>query len=163
MSYLFHRSPRPPSSVAMNNETNPDFGLISGGLRLVVVGPEWASRFITERDQLSAALGAAAIDIQHIGSTAVAGILAKPILDIAAAIETFDGGHSLVPHIIMLGYDYRGECGIPRRHYFVRGEPLRTHHLHVLEHRSAQWAAHLRFRATSWRRTSLMLGRPYGP
>lgn len=82
----------------MNNESNPDIGLISGGLRLVVVGPEWASRFTTERCQLSAALGAAAIDIQHIGSTAVAGILAKPILDIAVAIEAFDvGGSSSLP------------------------------------------------------------------
>jgi len=132
--------------MAMNNEIHPDFGLISGELRLIVVGPEWASRFATERDQLSATLGAAVIDIQHIGSTAVTGILAKPILDIAVAIEAFEGGHSLVPNIVALGYDYRGEYGIPRQHYFVRGAPLRTHHLHVVEHRSAQWADHLRFR-----------------
>ena len=132
--------------MALKNATQPDFGLRSGELRLVVVGPEWASRFATERDRLSAALGALVIDIQHIGSTAVAGILAKPILDIAVAIEAFEDGHPLVPKIVALGYDYRGEYGVRRRHYFVRGAPLRTHHLHVLEHRSAQWEAHLRLR-----------------
>lgn len=146
MSYHFHRSPQPSSSEAMDIETHSEFGLISSVLQLVVVGREWASRFATERDQLWAALGTAVIDIQHIGSTAVAGILAKPVLDIAVAIESFEGGHSLVPNIVALGYDYRGEYGIPRRHYFVRGTPLRTHHLHVLEHGSAHWAAHLRFR-----------------
>jgi GrpB-like predicted nucleotidyltransferase (UPF0157 family) len=123
-----------------------DFGLVSGELRLAVVGPEWARRFATERERISVALGAAALDIQHVGSTAVPGILAKPILDIAVAVRTFELGYPLVPLLIELGYEYRGENGIARRHYFVRGVPKRTHHLHVLEPGSAQLSRHLGFR-----------------
>jgi len=123
-----------------------DFGLNPGELRLVPVGPEWGLRFSAERDRLSTALGTAAIDIQHVGSTAVPGILAKPILDIAVAIQSFGNGHPLVPLLVALGYEYRGEYGIARRHYFVHGAPRRTHHLHMLEQHSADWERHIRFR-----------------
>lgn len=124
----------------------PDFGLRSDELRLVPVGPEWAQRFSSERSRLFAALRDAALDIQHIGSTAVSGISAKPILDIAIAIRSYESGHVLVPRLEALGYRYRGENGIPRRHYFVLGAPRRTHHVHVLEHDSAEWRRHLAFR-----------------
>lgn len=128
------------------NIHTPDFGLNPGELRLVAVGPEWALRFSAERDRLSAILGSAATDIQHIGSTAVPGILAKPILDIAVAIQAFDDGHQLAPLLGALGYEYRREHGIPRRHYFVRGTPRRTHHLHMLEQHGTEWVRHIRFR-----------------
>lgn len=124
----------------------PDFGLRSDELQLVPVGPEWAQRFSSESSRLSAALGAAALDIQHIGSTAIPGISAKPILDIAIAIRSYESGHALVPRFETLGYRYRGENGIPRRHYFVLGALRRTHHVHVLEQDSAEWRRHLAFR-----------------
>lgn len=117
-----------------------------GELRLVAAGREWTLRFSDERERLSAALGPAVIDIQHVGSTAVPGVYAKPILDIAVAIGSFESGHPLVPVLVGLGYEYRGENGIPRRHYFVRGTPLRTHHLHMLEMQSREWAGHIGFR-----------------
>jgi GrpB-like predicted nucleotidyltransferase (UPF0157 family) len=123
-----------------------NFGLRSDELQLVRVSPEWATRFSSESGRLSAALGSAALDIQHVGSTAIPGISAKPILDIAIAIRSYEGGHALVPRLEALGYRYRGENGIPRRHYFVLGAPRRTHHVHVLEHDSAQWRRHLTFR-----------------
>lgn len=123
-----------------------DFGLDPGELRLEPVGPQWALRFSEERDRISAALGPAALDIQHVGSTAVPGILAKPILDIAVAIQAFESGYVLVHLLEAIGYQYRGENGIPRRHYFVRGAPRRTHHLHVLEQSGAAWGQHIRFR-----------------
>jgi GrpB-like predicted nucleotidyltransferase (UPF0157 family) len=61
-------------------EVNPpsDFGLLSGELRFVTVGLEWRQRSEEERDRLSNALGRAALDIQHIGSTSVPGIGAAP-------------------------------------------------------------------------------------
>ena len=117
-----------------------------GELRLVTVGPEWVLRFSAEQDRLSTALGAVVLDIQHVGSTAVPGILAKPILDIAVAIQSLEDGYPLVPLLVALGYEYRGEYGIPRRHYFVHGTPRRTHHLHILEHHSADWHRHILFR-----------------
>jgi GrpB-like predicted nucleotidyltransferase (UPF0157 family) len=129
-----------------NYAHTPDFGLNPGELRLVAVGPEWSLRFSAERDRLSNALGPVAIDIQHVGSTAVPGILAKPILDIAVAIQSFENFYPFVPLLVALGYEYRGEYGIPRRHYFVHGTPRRTHHVHMLEQHSADWERHIRFR-----------------
>jgi GrpB-like predicted nucleotidyltransferase (UPF0157 family) len=124
----------------------PGFGLDPGELRLVAVGPDWALRFEEERRRLAVALGSAVLDIQHIGSTALPGILAKPILDLAIAVRCFEEAHSLVPRLVALGYEYRGEHGIARRHYFVRGNPRRSHHLHVLEQQGEDWERHLRFR-----------------
>jgi len=123
-----------------------DFGLNRRELSLVTVGPEWAQRFASEQSRLVSSLGLEAIDVQHIGSTAIPGILAKPILDIAVAIENFESGLLLVPILISLGYEYRGEYGISRRHYFVQGSPKRTHHLHVLERHAPEWRQHICFK-----------------
>jgi len=111
--------------------------------RLVVVGAEWAARFAEERSRIAEALSSSALDIQHIGGTAIPGITAKPVLDIAVAIRDFEPGHALVPALVALGYNYRGENGIPRRHYFERGE---LYHLHVFDDGSLDWQRHLRFR-----------------
>ena len=119
------------------------FGLAPGELRLVPVGPEWAARFDQERHRIAAALAAGMLDIQHIGSTAVPGIMAKPILDIAAAIDDFESGRALVSPLTALGYIYHSENGIPRRHFFVREG---THHLHIFERSSWDWKRHLLFR-----------------
>jgi GrpB-like predicted nucleotidyltransferase (UPF0157 family) len=112
-------------------------------LQLLIVGKEWASRFAEERSRIAHALGDSALDIQHVGSTAIPGITAKPILDIAVAIHDFESGHALVPFLVALGYTYRGENGIPRRHYFERDD---AYHLHVFEQGSLDWRRHLHFR-----------------
>src|SRR6516165_9169361 len=109
---------------------------MSGTLRLVIVGNEWAVRFAEERLRIAGALGASVLDIQHIGSTAIPGITAKPILDIAVAIRDFESGHALVPSLVALGYIYRGQNGIPRRHYFERDDAC---HLHFFEQGSLNW------------------------
>lgn len=130
----------------MNHPPEQNFGLLADELQLLPVGQEWAQRFAAERKRLSDALGAAALDIQHIGSTAIPGILAKPVLDIAVAIHTFEDGLPLVPLLQAIGYEYRGENGIPRRHYFVLGKPRCTHHLHIFELGCKEWLRHLYFR-----------------
>lgn len=116
---------------------------MSSTLHLVIVGKEWASLFADERSRIAGAMGASALEIQHVGSTAIPGITAKPVLDIAVAIRDFESGHALVPALVALGYTYRGENGISRRHYFERGDVC---HLHVFEHGSLDWQRHLHFR-----------------
>jgi GrpB-like predicted nucleotidyltransferase (UPF0157 family) len=111
--------------------------------RIVVVGAEWAARFAEERAHIAEALAGNALDIQHIGSTAIPGITAKPVLDIAVAIHDFESGQALVPSLFSLGYTYRGENGIARRHYFERGHLC---HLHVFDEGSLDWRPHLCFR-----------------
>jgi GrpB-like predicted nucleotidyltransferase (UPF0157 family) len=84
-----------------------------------------------------------------VGSTAIPGILAKPILDIAAAVDSFEAAAACIAPLEALGYTYRGEHGIPRRRYFVRHAPdgeTRLVHLHMLEVESAEWENHLLFR-----------------
>lgn len=112
-------------------------------LRFVVVGGAWAALFAEERSRIAEALADSALDIQHVGSTAIPGITAKPVLDIAVAIRDFESGHALVPSLVALGYAYLGENGIPRRHYFERDG---AYHLHVFEWESLDWRRHLYFR-----------------
>jgi GrpB-like predicted nucleotidyltransferase (UPF0157 family) len=122
-------------------------GLERGYVRLIRYQSEWARLFELEKSRLQLALGDGVLDIQHIGSTAVPGLVAKPILDIAIAVCDFESARSLIPAIESIGYTYRGEVGIPRRHYFVKGDP-RTHHIHMLEQASQEWTHLLIFRNT---------------
>jgi GrpB-like predicted nucleotidyltransferase (UPF0157 family)/GNAT superfamily N-acetyltransferase len=108
--------------------------------------PEWPLLFEEEKASLTAALGNRAIAIEHIGSTSVPGLGAKPILDLMVGIESFESALAdLVPVVQSLGYEYCGEFGIPRRHYFRRGEP-RTHQIHTFEVTDPEWKKHLAFR-----------------
>ena len=120
-------------------------GLEREAIRLVPYDPAWPRLYADERERLVAAVGDLFLDVQHIGSTSVPGLSAKPIIDIAAAVRDFDEAAACVAPIVALGYVYRGENGIPRRHYFTRGSPT-LFHLHVLEARSLDWHEHLLFR-----------------
>jgi len=89
------------------------------------------------------------LDLQHVGSTAIPGIRAKPILDIAADVASYEAAAVCIAPLEALGYTYRGENGIPRRRYFVRRTPdgeTTLVHLHMLEAHSAEWENHLLFR-----------------
>jgi GrpB-like predicted nucleotidyltransferase (UPF0157 family) len=70
---------------------------------------------------------------------------AKPILDIAIAVADYEEASRCVEPLDLLGYRYRGEHGIARRHYFVKGDP-RSHHVHMVEIQSENWAITLCFR-----------------
>lgn len=107
--------------------------------------PEWALLYAQEAQRLQTALGDSALDIQHIGSTAIPGMSAKPIIDIAVAVQDFDQAFDTVPLMNELGYNFRGEVGVKRRHFFMLGRP-RTHHIHMLEHSSQAWKHRIGFR-----------------
>jgi GrpB-like predicted nucleotidyltransferase (UPF0157 family) len=120
-------------------------GLQSGQLQLSPYEPNWPRLFLAEKEQLCASLQNHILDIQHIGSTSIPGMTAKPILDIGVAVSNFEEAIQCVPLLEQIGYKYKGENGIARRHYFVKGNP-RTHHLHMLEVTSEEWKSHLLFR-----------------
>jgi GrpB-like predicted nucleotidyltransferase (UPF0157 family) len=124
-------------------------GLKRGEIRLEPHDPEWAQLYERERARLAVALGHHVLDLQHVGSTAIPGIRAKPILDIAAAVASYEAASVCVALLEALGYTYRGENGIPRRRYFVLRAPdgeTTLIHLHMLEVDSAEWENHLLFR-----------------
>jgi GrpB-like predicted nucleotidyltransferase (UPF0157 family) len=107
--------------------------------------PEWPRVFREEQARLRACIGGYVLDIQHVGSTSIPGMAAKPILDIGIAVADFEEAAQCIQPLQQLGYLYRGENSIPRRHYFVKGDPI-THHLHMVELGSDQWATAICFR-----------------
>jgi GrpB-like predicted nucleotidyltransferase (UPF0157 family) len=120
-------------------------GLISGDIQLSPYESGWPVLFIEERDRLETSIGGYILDIQHIGSTSIPGMPAKPILDIGIAVGNFHEAVRCIKPMEELGYRYKGENGIARRHYFVKGEPT-TCHVHMLEIGSGEWRSHLLFR-----------------
>lgn len=83
--------------------------------------------------------------IEHIGSTAVPGIAAKPVIDILVGVPPKANRAAYVAVMRQLGYEHRGANGIPGRDYFVRGAP-RSHQLHLVSWSSGLWRDHLAFR-----------------
>jgi GrpB-like predicted nucleotidyltransferase (UPF0157 family) len=120
-------------------------GVATGTVRVCPYTPEWGRLFQEEATRIRAAIGADIIDIQHIGSTSIPGLAAKPIIDIAVAVAHFEEANRCVQPLVDLGYRYLGEHGIPRRHFFVRDNP-RTHNLHMNELDSFDWRQTTRFR-----------------
>jgi GrpB-like predicted nucleotidyltransferase (UPF0157 family) len=120
-------------------------GLEKGLVRLVPYTAEWKRYFELEKASLQAVLGSNILDIQHVGSTSIPGMIAKPIVDIAIAVVDFEEARVCIPLIEGLGYVYRGEFGIPHRHYFVKGDP-RVAHIHMSEITSITWRNLLLFR-----------------
>jgi GrpB-like predicted nucleotidyltransferase (UPF0157 family) len=117
-------------------------------VRVVDHDPSWSALFAKERESLHRTLGGLVADIQHVGSTAVPGLPAKPILDIALAVRVLDLVPDIVEQLTRIGYIYRGDGGDDGGHLFIReSEPdIRTVHLHVVEQSTTQWKNYLLFR-----------------
>jgi len=120
-------------------------GVESRTVRLQEPSSEWQSMFASEQRILGAELGNHVLDIQHVGSTALGRIVAKPIIDIGIAVSRYEDARICIDPMKKLGYEYRGEAGISRRHYFVKGQP-RTHHVHMVETDSDAWISLVAFR-----------------
>ncbi|HEU4759482.1 MAG TPA: GrpB family protein, partial [Dehalococcoidia bacterium] len=78
----------------------------------------WPALFEQEKARILDAAGRWLADVQHVGSTAVPGLAAKPIIDICAGLRSHQDGERCVGPLQALGYEYLGEAGIPRRYYF---------------------------------------------
>lgn len=119
------------------------------GTRVIEVvdhDPAWSASFKEERRRLLAALDGVAVSIEHIGSTAVPGLAAKPIIDLLVEVDQLDRLDRCREALEAIGYSARGENGIPGRRYFTRGKPARTHHLHAFQFGDPHLLRHLEFR-----------------
>ena len=123
-------------------------GLKRGAVRLVPYQPAWKELFREEAARLRQALGDRALFIEHVGSTAIEGMDAKPIIDILIAARDLDDAMGLVPPIEALGYKHKEDDDVPERIFFRRGPPpgRRTHHLSLAEPTSGYWQRHVLFR-----------------
>ncbi|WP_164844716.1 GrpB family protein [Brucella pituitosa] len=83
--------------------------------------------------------------IHHVGSTSIPGIVAKSIIDILVALKRDEDGLVCAEAMRGLGYEYRGDGGIPGRHYYRKGDP-HTHHVHMWVESNPEFGRHLRFR-----------------
>lgn len=108
----------------------------------------WPQQFEAEKTHLSKFIPESAI-VEHIGSTSVPGLAAKPIIDIMIGLVNFDVANSLVAGISSLQYEYvsQFEDQMPYRRFFRKEkEGVRTHHIHMVAIDSEFWNRHLAFR-----------------
>ena len=116
-------------------------------VEVVTYDPQWITRFRVEAERLRMLFGPEVLAIHHIGSTAVPGITAKPIIDILLEVRDIDRIDSYNGRMRALGYDPRGAYGLPRRRYFPRVENgSHTFHVHTWQHGDSEIARHLAFR-----------------
>lgn len=102
---------------------------------IVVVesNPEWAGMYQREARKIREILGSNCWEIHHIGSTAVEGLKAKPILDIMPVVESLERVDRCASAFEIIGYEYLGEFGIPGRRYLRKGGDERTHQIHIFQ------------------------------
>ena len=93
--------------------------------------PDWPAMFEKEAQCIRKILGANCVALYHIGSTAVPGLSAKPIIDIMPVVLDLGQVDAAQPGFEQIGYEYLGEFGIPGRRYLRKGGDERTHQIHV--------------------------------
>ena len=122
-------------------------------IEVVVPDPAWPARFGAERDRLQAAFTHAGVAddvaaIEHIGSTSVPGLAAKPVIDILVGLRPWPGSPEAIAAMESLGYVHRDEATIVARHYLQDAPPgqPRTHQIYAVEHGGRIRRDQLRFR-----------------
>lgn len=122
-------------------------GLNRNHVSLNMQSDDWAKAFEEEKQELLRILKGEVVCIEHIGSTAIPGLKAKPILDIAIGVHDVHSISTLMALLTENGYEYRQDHGSVDRILFVKG-PLknRTHHLHIEDYGKKSWNDHLHFR-----------------
>ncbi|MEM6451802.1 MAG: GrpB family protein [Cyanobacteria bacterium P01_D01_bin.105] len=110
--------------------------------------PKWREAFEVESKRIANALGTNVIAVHHIGSTAIPGIYAKPIIDLLVEVKDLVEVDERSASMEALSYEVMGEYGIPSRRYFRKNNQTgaRTHHVHTFKVGSAQVERHLAFR-----------------
>lgn len=120
-------------------------GLRRGVVRLARAQPAWSVAAQQLIDDLAGALDGQVGDIEHIGSTAVAGLLAKPILDIAVRLRATAEPRDVVEVLRSAGWEYRGDAGSTGGLVFVLNvrPDHRVAHAHVVGAADRQWEDYL--------------------
>jgi len=111
-----------------------DLGVQRGKVIVVPFDSSWKKEFEKEKEKLLDTFGNKIINIEHIGSTAIPGLCAKPIIDINVAIHSLEQAQSFIEPLEQLGYEYIAERHFKDRYFFPKGtKSNRTHHLNLVE------------------------------
>lgn len=108
--------------------------------------PKWISLFTSIKSQVWPKVQQAAISIEHVGSTAIPGLHAKPIIDMAIVVESEEKTHEAILGLKELGYEHRGDLGIKGREAFKRPLNSPKHNLYVVLKDSISLKNHLLFK-----------------
>jgi len=116
-------------------------------VEIVPYDPTWPMRFHEEADILRQALATWLVGvIEHIGSTAIPGLSAKPVIDIMGGVQTLEDSRPAIATAIELGYCY-APYQAEFEHWFCKPSPaFRTHHLHLIPVGTSQWIRPIAFR-----------------
>ena len=109
---------------------------------------QWKQDFLKIKAEIAGALGQLAIEIEHVGSTSVQGLSAKPIIDVDVVIKDYTVLEDVVSALGEIGYQHEGNLGIAGREAFKYDgkDHLKKHHLYVCPEDSSELRRHLAFR-----------------
>ena len=134
-------------SKPINMKKTKIIGLQKKKVKLLSYKPGWKRLYKKEEELLRSSIGKYIEDIQHIGSTAIPGVKAKPIIDIAIGVKSLEVGEKCIKPLEKLGYEYRQDAGLKGRHFFAKGgKKNRTHYIHIEKINSQFWKNHILFR-----------------
>ena len=120
-------------------------GLKRGTVKLVPHHKQWANAFEQEKKKLLARLGNVIINIEHVGSTAIPGIYAKPIIDMSIGVRRLKDAEKFIKPLDALGYHFYKK--FQQQILFAKGpDKKRTHYLHAMRYNGAKWKSDLLFR-----------------
>jgi GrpB-like predicted nucleotidyltransferase (UPF0157 family) len=116
-------------------------------IEVVPYNPAWPALFEEERRRIEAALGGwVQGSIEHVGSTSVPGLAAKPVIDIMVGVANLEEARGAFDDVASLGYLY-APYKSDFMHWFCKpSEAVRTHHLYLMEPGHPEWEAHIAFR-----------------
>lgn len=114
--------------------------------KLIPYQPSWKEKFETEKTKLLEIFGGKAISVEHIGSTSIPGLSAKPIIDIAVLIEKREDGDSFIESVKELGYQYDALNSSGERHLFRKGNPTKFHLSIAYKDKGSFWERQILFR-----------------
>lgn len=125
-------------------------GLIVEQVHIVSYDLSWPSLFAQERNLVLESVGQRVEEVKHIGSTAIPGLDAKPVIDLMVGLKSMAHASCCVEPLTNLGYSYWAEGAQPHHHLFVRfvdpAMSARTHNLHLVEAGGQYWEERLLFR-----------------
>lgn len=135
------------SSITASTDT---VGKMSLPVRIVDYDSSWPKLFEKEKRLILSVIGHVVVSVEHIGSTSVLGLGAKPIIDMLVAVHHLGDAEMCIEPLRTIGYKYEPEheAQIPERRFFNKGQPPaeQHYHLHMVELTSDFWKRHLLFR-----------------
>jgi GrpB-like predicted nucleotidyltransferase (UPF0157 family) len=109
--------------------------------------PNWSKQFENEKLKLKEILSDKVISIEHIGSTSIEGLGAKPILDIAIGVNDLEVVNEFIEPLKQIGYEFVYHKEFPERRFFRKGKwRAGTHHLHFYQFEGEHWNNQILFR-----------------